>query len=77
MKINGILVKDGCVSVAVLASVKESIGETSSQSVVVAVDRIFTGSTRLDGDAIVDFVKALCSVSILPSFCLCMSLLAS
>lgn len=44
------------------ASVKESIGETSSQSVVVAVDRIFTGSTRLDGDAIVDFVRALCQV---------------
>ncbi|CAL8096814.1 unnamed protein product [Orchesella dallaii] len=44
-------------------SVKESIGETSSQSVVVAVDRIFTGSTRLDGDAVVDFVKALCQVS--------------
>ena len=41
---------------------KESIGETSSQSVVVAVDRIFTGSTRLDGDAIVDFVLALCQV---------------
>jgi len=46
-------------------SVKESIGETSSQSVVVAVDRIFTGSTRLDGDAIVEFVKALCQVFIL------------
>lgn len=45
------------------ASVKESIGETSSQSVVVAVDRIFTGSIRLDGDAIVDFVTALCQVS--------------
>lgn len=44
--------------------VKEHIGETSSQSVVVAVDRIFTGSTRLDGDAIVDFVKALCQVSL-------------
>ncbi|XP_046659778.1 brefeldin A-inhibited guanine nucleotide-exchange protein 1 isoform X2 [Homalodisca vitripennis] len=44
-------------------SVKESIGETSSQSVVVAVDRIFTGSIRLDGDAIVDFVRALCQVS--------------
>ena len=41
---------------------KESIGEASSQSVLVAVDRIFTGSTRLDGDAIVDFVKALCQV---------------
>ncbi|XP_075224969.1 ADP ribosylation factor guanine nucleotide exchange factor Sec71 [Lycorma delicatula] len=45
-------------------SVKESIGETSSQSVVVAVDRVFTGSTRLDGDAIVDFVRALCQVSV-------------
>ncbi|KAJ2944176.1 hypothetical protein O0L34_g18153 [Tuta absoluta] len=43
---------------------KERIGETSSQSVVVAVDRIFTGSTKLDGDAIVDFVKALCQVSL-------------
>lgn len=42
---------------------KEHIGETSSQSVVVAVDRIFTGSIRLDGDAIVEFVKALCQVS--------------
>merc|ERR1719481_172744 len=43
---------------------KESLTETSSQSVVVAVDRIFTGSTQLDGNAIVDFVKALCQVSI-------------
>ncbi|XP_053675895.1 brefeldin A-inhibited guanine nucleotide-exchange protein 1 [Anopheles nili] len=43
---------------------KEHIGETSSQSIVVAVDRIFTGSIRLDGDAIVDFVKALCQVSL-------------
>lgn len=42
---------------------KDHIGETSSQSVVVAVDRIFTGSIRLDGDAIVEFVKALCHVS--------------
>ena len=43
---------------------KESLTETSSQSVVVAVDRIFTGSTQLDGHAEVDFVKALCQVSI-------------
>jgi brefeldin A-inhibited guanine nucleotide-exchange protein len=35
-----------------MASIQESMGETSSQSVVVAVDRIFTGSVRLDGDAI-------------------------
>lgn len=47
-----------------IAILQESMGETSSQSVVVAVDRIFTGSTRLDGDAIVDFVKALCAVSV-------------
>ncbi|KAH1004368.1 hypothetical protein HUJ04_004126 [Dendroctonus ponderosae] len=45
-------------------SYKEHIGQTSSQSVVVAVDRIFTGSIRLDGDAIVHFVKALCQVSL-------------
>ena len=30
---------------------------------IVAVDRIFTGSARLDGDAIVEFVKWLCHVS--------------
>uniref|UniRef100_A0A6Q2Z908 SEC7 domain-containing protein n=1 Tax=Esox lucius TaxID=8010 RepID=A0A6Q2Z908_ESOLU len=46
-----------------IACIQESIGETSSQSVVVAVDRIFTGSTRLDGNAIVDFVRWLCAVS--------------
>ena len=36
---------------------------SSSQSVVVAVDRIFTGSRNLNGDAIVHFVTALCQVS--------------
>ena len=46
-----------------MASLQESMGETSSQSVVVAVDRIFTGSVRLDGDGVVDFVKSLCAVS--------------
>lgn len=46
-----------------MASLQESVGETSSQSVVVAVDRIFTGSTLLDGYAIVDFVRWLCAVS--------------
>lgn len=35
-----------------LANIQETMGETSSQSVVVAVDRIFTGSVKLDGDAI-------------------------
>ncbi|XP_052777069.1 brefeldin A-inhibited guanine nucleotide-exchange protein 1-like isoform X4 [Mya arenaria] len=43
---------------------QETMGETSSQSVVVAVDRVFTGSVKLDGDAIVEFVKALCAVSV-------------
>ncbi|KAH0816150.1 hypothetical protein GEV33_006641 [Tenebrio molitor] len=38
--------------------------QSNSHSVEVAVDHIFTGSTRLDGDAIVDFVKALCQVSL-------------
>ncbi|ELU08063.1 hypothetical protein CAPTEDRAFT_213398 [Capitella teleta] len=47
-----------------MAHLQESMGETSSQSVVVAVDRIFTGSVKLDGDAIVEFVRALCAVSI-------------
>lgn len=44
-----------------LASIQESMGETSSQSVVVAVDRIFTGSTRLDGDGIGVFRIDNCS----------------
>ncbi|XP_053393840.1 brefeldin A-inhibited guanine nucleotide-exchange protein 1-like isoform X3 [Mercenaria mercenaria] len=48
----------------ILANFQETMGETSSQSVVVAVDRIFTGSVKLDGDAIVEFVKALCQVSV-------------
>uniref|UniRef100_A0A672ZN74 ADP-ribosylation factor guanine nucleotide-exchange factor 1 (brefeldin A-inhibited) n=1 Tax=Sphaeramia orbicularis TaxID=375764 RepID=A0A672ZN74_9TELE len=55
--------KEGTVDRKQIASIQESIGETSSQSVVVAVDRIFTGSTRLDGNAIVDFVRWLCAVS--------------
>ncbi|XP_021363171.1 brefeldin A-inhibited guanine nucleotide-exchange protein 1-like isoform X5 [Mizuhopecten yessoensis] len=47
-----------------LANLQEQMGETSSQSVVVAVDRIFTGSVRLDGDAVVAFTHALCHVSL-------------
>ncbi|CAL8073044.1 unnamed protein product [Calicophoron daubneyi] len=45
------------------AILQEVMGETGSDSVVVAVDKIFTGSVRLDGEAIVHFVKALCQVS--------------
>ncbi|KAH9280655.1 Brefeldin A-inhibited guanine nucleotide-exchange protein 2 [Echinococcus granulosus] len=46
------------------AVLQEVMGETGSRSVVVAVDKIFSGSVRLDGDAIVDFVQALCQVSL-------------
>eukprot|EP00057_Strongylocentrotus_purpuratus_P021387 XP_011675861.1 PREDICTED: brefeldin A-inhibited guanine nucleotide-exchange protein 1-like [Strongylocentrotus purpuratus] len=46
-----------------IASLQEAMNKTSTQRFVVAVDRIFTSSTRLDGDAIVDFVEALCQVS--------------
>ena len=46
-----------------LANIQMQIGETVSQSIIVAVDRIFTGSVRLDGNAIVEFVKWLCYVS--------------
>ncbi|OQV16896.1 Brefeldin A-inhibited guanine nucleotide-exchange protein 2 [Hypsibius exemplaris] len=46
-----------------LASLHESMEEARSQSMVVAVDRIFTTSIILDGDAIVHFVRALCQVS--------------
>lgn len=35
-----------------LASLQGQMMQTSSQSVVVAMDRIFTGSVKLDGDAI-------------------------
>jgi brefeldin A-inhibited guanine nucleotide-exchange protein len=35
-----------------MQTVAEQIHETSSQSIVVSVDRIFAGSARLDGDAI-------------------------
>ncbi len=42
---------------------RTSLSEASSQSVIVAVDRIFTGSKNLSGDAIVYFFTALCQVS--------------
>ncbi|UJR27887.1 hypothetical protein I4U23_009152 [Adineta vaga] len=46
-----------------MQSAQDQIHETSSQSIVVSVDRIFSGSARLDGDAIVAFVRSLCHVS--------------
>lgn len=41
----------------------DNLNNIASQSIFLAVDRIFTGSVLLDGDAIVDFVSALCQVS--------------
>jgi brefeldin A-inhibited guanine nucleotide-exchange protein len=38
--------------------------ETSVQSLVVACDRVFANSVQLSGDAILDFVKGLCAVSL-------------
>ncbi|KAF1771775.1 hypothetical protein GCK72_003603 [Caenorhabditis remanei] len=46
-----------------LHSLQDALGETSSQSVVVAIDRIINGSARLSAEAIVHFVRALCAVS--------------
>ncbi|CAG8561265.1 2082_t:CDS:2 [Diversispora eburnea] len=38
--------------------------EFQSQSTIIAIDRIFTNSVKLSGDAIVHFFKALCTVSL-------------
>ncbi|XGW24338.1 hypothetical protein V3C99_006052 [Haemonchus contortus] len=53
----------GALDERTLATLQGALGETSSQAVVVAVDRIFQGSCRLSADAIVAFVRALCIVS--------------
>uniref|UniRef100_A0A7E4WE95 SEC7 domain-containing protein n=1 Tax=Panagrellus redivivus TaxID=6233 RepID=A0A7E4WE95_PANRE len=45
-------------------TIQECLSETNNQSVVVAVDRIFQGSSRLSGEAIVHFVRALARVSL-------------
>ena len=42
---------------------QRSLAETSIQSVVVAVDKIFAESCKLNGEAIVDFTRALCQVN--------------
>jgi Sec7-like guanine-nucleotide exchange factor len=44
------------------------INEANSQSILVAVDRIFTGSSNLNGDAIEHFVTALCQVKFKSKF---------
>ncbi|KAI9136456.1 hypothetical protein BKA69DRAFT_1104037 [Paraphysoderma sedebokerense] len=36
---------------------------STSQNIVVAVDKIFTNSTKLSGNAIIDFVRCLCVIS--------------
>ncbi|TRY63979.1 hypothetical protein TCAL_07154 [Tigriopus californicus] len=43
--------------------VNDMTSEANSQSIIVAVDRIFTGSKNLNGNAIVHFFTALCDVS--------------
>uniref|UniRef100_A0A915M0C0 SEC7 domain-containing protein n=1 Tax=Meloidogyne javanica TaxID=6303 RepID=A0A915M0C0_MELJA len=45
-------------------AVQSCLDETSSQDVVVAIDRIFQDSSKLTGDAIIPFVRALCQVSL-------------
>lgn len=43
--------------------VEESASETSSQQMVIAVDKIFSSSVKLSGSAIVEFVRSLCATS--------------
>lgn len=59
-----------CISISIesgqrrqLKLLSENMNEMANQSIFLAVDRIFTGSVLLDGDAIVDFVRALCQIS--------------
>ena len=54
-----VIAKGGKIDSKAMAHLQESMGETSSQSVVVAVDRIFTGSVKLDGDAIGEKIMTL------------------
>ncbi|GMT28613.1 hypothetical protein PFISCL1PPCAC_19910 [Pristionchus fissidentatus] len=46
-----------------LSLLQLTLTETASQSVVVAVDRLFENSSRLSSDGVVHFVSALCRVS--------------
>ena len=41
----------------------DAVHQTAAQDIVVATDRIFMLSRNLNGTAVVDFVKALCEVS--------------
>ncbi|GAA5807553.1 hypothetical protein MFLAVUS_000918 [Mucor flavus] len=46
-----------------LSLTEEVASASSSQSLVLAVDRLFTSTVNLNGGAIVDFVRALCETS--------------
>jgi brefeldin A-inhibited guanine nucleotide-exchange protein len=46
-----------------LSLTEEVTSASSSQSLVIAVDRLFTSTVNLNGGAIVDFVRALCETS--------------
>lgn len=46
-----------------LSLTEEVTSASSSQSLVLAVDRLFTSTVNLNGGAIVDFVRALCETS--------------
>jgi brefeldin A-inhibited guanine nucleotide-exchange protein len=45
------------------AASSPAMNPKKSQSLTITVDRLFTGSVKLSGTAIVDFVRALCLVS--------------
>ncbi|CEF68473.1 LD29171p [Strongyloides ratti] len=59
-----LLKNNGHVDEKLIHSLQECLGEASSQNVIVAVDKIFQNSSRLNGDAIVHFVTQLCKVSL-------------
>ncbi|KAL3103638.1 hypothetical protein niasHS_000274 [Heterodera schachtii] len=44
------------------STVQGYLAETSSQDLVVAIDRIFQDSSKLSGEAVIEFVRALCQV---------------
>uniref|UniRef100_A0A183C0R6 SEC7 domain-containing protein n=1 Tax=Globodera pallida TaxID=36090 RepID=A0A183C0R6_GLOPA len=44
------------------STVQGYLAETSSQDLVVAIDRIFQNSSKLSGEAVIQFVRALCQV---------------
>eukprot|EP00127_Corallochytrium_limacisporum_P003541 Clim_evm24s150 gene=Clim_evmTU24s150 len=47
-----------------LRHVQETMGEKNAQALLVSVDKVFASTSRLSGEAIVDFVRWLCQVSV-------------